>query len=362
MDIRTKLALALVSVALASMALLGLFAYRTAAEMMRSVSARQLDALAESKSRDLANVIEGWQDRVRLIASRTQLRLSLVAHGEGDAAAGGQIARILTDAEQASPDVDRIALFDAEGRLVASAGSAEPEPRVPPLHAEPDVDFSHVYYGTDGAAKVVISTELALEGRIIGGIEVVLDAADVAAVASDLTGLGANGEVLVLARDAAGTPMLLHPRRHGQRPSDESLAAPYVEAALAGREQVFAEGVTDIRGEAVWAATRFVPHLGWGVVVKVDAEEELQPVADLRSDMVDLGLALGAFAIAGGTLLGFALGRPIRHLADIVVRLRHGESGLRAEVRGHDEVAVLSDALNEWMDDLDERHHRGGPA
>ena len=67
MDIRTKLALALVSVSLLSMLFVGSFAYQTAAERLRQVSERQLDALAESKRSDLNKVLEGWRDRVELV-------------------------------------------------------------------------------------------------------------------------------------------------------------------------------------------------------------------------------------------------------------------------------------------------------
>ena len=49
MDIRTKLVLALVLVALSSMALLGAFAYQTTAQMLQQISVRQLNALAESR-------------------------------------------------------------------------------------------------------------------------------------------------------------------------------------------------------------------------------------------------------------------------------------------------------------------------
>lgn len=359
MDIRTKLALALVFVALASMVVLGVFAYRTAAVMLRHVSARQLDALAESKSRDLANVIEGWQDRVRLIGSRTQLRLSLAEFAEGDQEALQTIQRILEDAERASPEVDRIEIFDLQGRLIGSAGSAEQAAEAAVLDADPDADVPRIYYQSDGAPKVVIGSELMLDGSFVGRMEVVLDAADIASVASNFTGLGRTGEVLVLARSGSGSPRLLHARRHADQSADSALTEPYVASALEGRQAVFTDGVIDDRGEEVWAATRRVPQVGWGLVVKVDADEELGPVASLRSDLIDLGLALGAFAIAGGTLLGFALGRPIRDLANLVVRLRDGETGLRAKVQGDDEVALLSEALNEWMDDLDARPRRG---
>jgi len=359
MDIRTKLALVLVCVALASMVVPGLFAYRTAATMLRDASVRQLDAVAESKSRDLNRVIAGWRDRVRLISSRTQLRLSLAAYGEGDHSGLGQMQRTIADAERGSPEVRRIALFDAQSRLIATAGSAEHAPDASALDTAFGVDFSRVYQGSDGVPKVVLASELVLDDSFIGGVEVVLDAGDIESVASDITGLGRTGEVLVLTRDSDGAPQLLHARRHGEGSPGEALTAAYVQAALEGRREIFTDGMLDDRGQEVWAATRFVPQLAWGVVVKIDKEEELEPIADLRSGMIDLGLALGAFAIASGTLLGFYLGRPIRDLAGLVVRLRHGETELRAEVRGDDEVAVLSEALNEWMDELDHRQSPG---
>ncbi len=58
MDIRTRLSLVLVAVSLISMMLLGTFAYITSAGMLQEISLRQLDALAESKKRDLTKVYE----------------------------------------------------------------------------------------------------------------------------------------------------------------------------------------------------------------------------------------------------------------------------------------------------------------
>lgn len=353
MDIRTKLALALVFFALFGMTVLGLFAYSTAAALLEDASKRQIDALADSKARDLTHVVEGWQEGVRLIGSRTQLRLSLAAHQAGQLTDLSGVQRILDDVVRASRQVEHISVYDASGRRVASAGAAY-DPPARWLEGSGGLSFSPVVADGD-APKVALGGPLELDGKRIGRIEVLIDASDVATVAGDVTGLGRTGEVLVVARTASGDPRLLHERRHAVDGKGTALGASYIAAALDGQHAVFAEGVVDERGEEVWAATRFIAQLGWGLIVKVDADEELEPVSQLRRDMIDLGLALGAFAIGAGTLLGFQLGRPIRDLADLVVRLRHGESHLRAEVRGDDEVAVLADALNEWMDEMDER-------
>ena len=90
MDIRTKLVFALVAVALASMLALGAIMSVEADEALRESKLEQLDALAEAKKEGLEQIVSGWRDRVSLIASRTQLRESLVEYGqtgsEGDSA------------------------------------------------------------------------------------------------------------------------------------------------------------------------------------------------------------------------------------------------------------------------------------
>jgi methyl-accepting chemotaxis protein len=102
----------------------------------------------------------------------------------------------------------------------------------------------------------------------------------------------------------------------------------------------------DHRGRDVWAATRHLPDPGWGLVVKIDAEEQEQPVLDLRRYMVRLALALSAFAILTGTVLGLSLARPIRQLADVANRIRAGDLDARAESRGDDEIGDLARTFN----------------
>ncbi|MEX0942713.1 MAG: hypothetical protein WD002_09225, partial [Pseudomonadales bacterium] len=123
MDIRTKLALALVFVSLLSMAILGAFAYQTSSSLLQEISIRQLDALAESKRRDLEKVHEGWRDQLRLIKSRTQLRSNLREFTEtGSEQAISSVVRIIEDAATAVDDVEQIRILDVNGNEVASYG------------------------------------------------------------------------------------------------------------------------------------------------------------------------------------------------------------------------------------------------
>lgn len=355
MDIRTKLALALVSIALLSMLVIGTFAYQTASELLRQVSERQLDALAESKQRDLEKVIQGWHDRVELIRSRTRLRTLLTRSAQdADESILIEIRRILSDAVDSVKSVDRITLFDAAGNLITSVGSSEVGSELDrSVFEKPD---SVLYGGTVvlDSDRVVVRFQAALRlaDATIGAVETIFDAEDLLTVTHNYTGLGESGESMVVMSDDEGRALVLAPLRHDRRLRHLPLeSSPYLAAALGGEERVFDSGVQDYRGADVWCATRTLPNVGWGLVVKMDSAEETARADWLRDQMVDLGLAFGAVAILGGTLLGFRLGRPLRDLKEVVERIRGGERALRADTTGQDEVGFLAEALNDLLDE-----------
>ena len=354
MDIRTRLTLALVSVALVSMFLLGTFTYYVASNMVQDITERQLDALAESKKQDLEQVIAGWRNHVRLIRSRTQLRIQLNEWQNTDRPEIlDQIRRILADAQESTEYVQRIALFDRNGIEIAAAGNAT-RGAVALVNPDPSiVDYAGFYIGIDRRPKVVFNSGLELNDESIGSIEVIIDVTNVEAIASNYRGLGDSGETMIIGRDHLGTLVLLHALRHLDLQPDWQPPPEYIQAAVTGIARTFTENVTDYRAQEVWAATRYLPDVNWGLVVKVDADEETERARELREDMIDLGLALGAFAVVGGTMLGFYLARPIRNLAQAVERIKLGEHSLRLDDSADDEVGLLAEALNEFLDQLE---------
>ena len=366
MDIRTKLVLALVLVALSSMALLGAFAYQTTAQMLQQISVRQLNALAESRKDDIQNVYESWQDKVSLVRSRTQLRLNLVRYNErGDVEAVAGIRRILDDALTSVDVFERIALFDRRAEEVVRVGesSVEQSFRIPDGDA---VEFVGSFPMADGAVHIVLRSALTLDDTIIGGVEVVLSTADLRSVVSDYTGLGETGEVLIVMQEDSEWVRVLHPLRH-QKVDHKRIPANEVSAGVRAALTAAGPGALsdgnfrfdDYRGEVVWGASRFLDGLEWGLVVKMDEAEEEQLAHELRGSMIDLSLALSAFAVVGGTILGFWLARPVLRLREIVEQVREGDVEVRADATGDDEIAYLAGALNDF---LDEYRGTGGDA
>lgn len=367
MDLRTKLVFALVGVTLGSMLALGAAAYSQAGTLLREAALGQLDALAESRQDDLESATRGWSERTQLIGSRTQLRLSLEAYGaSGDPAERERMARILADARQSVGSVRFLAVLDTLGRTVASTGHPAGGDLPPPGEAERTAGSGDtgptrlVGLTVDPGAgpELIYRLELRSEGARIGWLVARFHGEDLLAIARDYTGLGNTGETLIV--EASGdSARVLHPTRHaGLRTGAFLPTTPGNPARLAvsERDTILWRDATDYRGEPVWAATRFLPEPGWGIVVKVDASEERSPILDLRGRMIRLALSLAAFAILAGILLGLHLSRPLHELADVANRIRQGEMNARAPVRGEDEVGVLARTFNRMADVLTARH------
>lgn len=367
MDIRTKLVFALVAVALGSMLALGVVMILGAGDALRDSRLQQLDGLAESKREALELVMAGWDDRVRLIASRTQLRLSLREHVRtGNAEAPVRIRRILADALGAVAGVESLAVDDLEGRRIAAVSRerAPPPPRAdapegPAVGEHPeDISYEGVYFAGDGVS-VAFRTDLVLDGQRLGILHLRLEPRELFEVVGVRTGLGDTGEAMIVLSGSDGTVRIIRPLPDGgarlSGPVDASAASDPVRLALAGTEGVFHDGMTDASGETVWTAIRSLPRTGWGLVVKLDAQEGGTPVVALRTRLTRVGLSLAAFAILAGIVLGFRFTRPILDLAGVADRIREGDLTARADVASQDEVGVLARTFNQMAEELEAR-------
>ena len=365
MDIRTKLVFALVAVALGSMLALGAFTYRSARTLLRDSALEQLEGLAETKKEGLEHILLGWRDRTHLIASRTQLRLSLREHERTESPsirdeAAATIERILTDALRSVETVELLAVFDRQDRRVASAMrypeaeavAARFREKAGPAGADPDARTRYQGVAVLGEGRLLagFSADLALEGESLGTLQIVFDGREVVELAGNLEGLGETGEMMILMPELDGEPYLLHMRyprsEPGQTPLLDDPGNPLTRV-WAGEEGRYWEDVVDYRGEPVWMATRFFPEVRWGVAVKFDEAEENASVNAFRRDLINLGLSLAALAVVLGTVLGFRFSRPILALAGVATRIREGEMHARAEVVSQDEIGLLDRTFNQ---------------
>lgn len=363
MDIQTKIIFTLVGVALASMFVFGAVMTNDVEGRLRTETLEQLADLAESKREALSWIVSGWQDRTALLASRTQLRASLAEYNRtGSQASLARMRRIVEDAVEGSQTLSLVRIHDVEGRPVLSTtGVALPLPSDAP-GVSPVAGQRPAYLGVEftgaGEPQVSFVATLMLEEERIGTLLAVFVAEELIELTGHFHGLGETGEVILVAEDESGAYRTLHPTRHDRggvgtpMPSGPgSLSA----LALGAVEGVFFERTVDYRGEDVWAATQPVPETGWGLIVKVDAEEQARPIMEFRSTMRRNAVILSAFAILAGFVFGLRFAQPIVGLAEVANQVRQGDMTARATVAREDEVGLLARTFNEMASELEDQ-------
>jgi PAS domain S-box-containing protein len=368
MDIRTKLVFAFVGVALVSMIALGGFMYWFTNGQLKDSRLDQLNGLAASLKESMEQISAGWEDRVRLIASRTRLRdLLQVEDLQTRPEIKAQIGRILADAQRSVTTVAAIAVYDARGDFVASAGwgtetdiplrlDSLPPPDagvmyqrvLTPEHEDLRVAYAAALTGDDESA-----------GDLVGVLEVRLDAQPLVDLTRNREGLGATGETLIAIRDIDGAVRVLRPYQPGRSPEwfEAGLRGPEDPVALAmrGEEIASSEGLVDSQGRAVWAAVRYLPETDWGLVVKIDAEAGRAPAEAYGQYLTDVVISLAALAILLGTIMGIRFANPIQDLAATADRIRAGDLSVRAPVGSQDEVGHLARSFNQMAEELEQQ-------
>lgn len=380
MDIRTRFVFTLVAVSLGSMLLFGVVTYRSVQGELFDQTISRLDGLAEFKDSAVRGLVAGWHDRVSLVASRTQLRASLAEYGRSpNVSSAATMQRILTDAVSASPLFRRLEVTTADGRLVAAAGDgADPFPsgidpdasvETPPdstsRAGDPDAGlpatgritrYEGVTFVPDSLPVVRFSAPLIVGAETVGTLHATLSTQEITDLSANHVGMGETGETIIAVLDE-GIPRALHAVRF---PEDDAVGLVVandstVLRALESDESRLSEGVRDYRGELVWASTRRVDETGWALVVKVDADEQRQPIDEFRGRMIRLAGSLAAIAILFGTVLGLRFAQPLLRLSEMASEIGAGNLSARSGVKREDEVGLLARTFDGMAAELEEQ-------
>jgi len=336
--------------------------YMAAASMLEDRALSQLESVASMQKKRVAAIIAQNGERLRLVSSRTQLRLNLAAFLAGhDGEQQAKMNKILQDARDSIPCFQDISVLDLEGTVVAST---DPEQVGRTLKGEEaftkggrGVCDDLLSLDDTGRLMFLLAGPLMLEGRPLGVVVIRADADTLVSLARDYSGLGETGETILVARTEAGAVLCLTPLRFDETaaltksvPGDRD-TSPLVQAIL-GNARLHADGI-DYRGERVIAASESIERPGWGLVVKVDRSEALAPVAKLRT----ISLVVAACSAAAVVLIALWFSRtitgPISNLTHVARRMRDGD--LSAEIR-----ATSSDEIGELGRSIDEMRRKLG--
>lgn len=157
--------------------------------------------------------------------------------------------------------------------------------------------------------------------------------------------LGDTGEVLI-GKKSGNEIIFLNPLKYDAKAAfnrkvtiGSNTSRPIQEAAQ-GREGA---GLSiDYRGEPVIAAWRYLPSLGWGIVVKIDRKEAFSDVEKLRRFIITVLAAILCLAILVALLVARSIASPLQKLAKGAEIIGSGNLDYRVGTNLRGEIGQLS--------------------
>ncbi len=200
------------------------------------------------------------------------------------------------------------------------------------------------------------------EKSVIGVLVYEINIAKIDRLASDKTGLGATGEVILAQIQDENKIKYLNTGRNKRK--DGSKILPLQEAGLVTDKKVMyplaqaikkTQGTSeneDYRGENTLAAYRFISGVDWAIVVKIDTEEIYQPTAILLRQFTITGIITIIATFIIGLIFSQFLIRPLGVLRKTVSSLGRGELPSRIESASGDEIGEMTEQINGLVENL----------
>lgn len=358
MQIRTKMLLAFVSLALLPLATTSLVAYTQARHTLIEHAWQHLYSVATIQKHRIDSVLQSQQQRLDLVVHRLALR-RLLAQFLHDPRPDyqEQMRQILQDAQASNADFRTMALYTPEARLVtATAPVRLAASDLAALWGPEQASAPRVFLDADAQVSMVLAAPMYLDNILLGQLLIEVDTASLVEIVGDYAGLGASGETILAQRDAEGHARFLTPTRFDAHAAlRRTIAKQHRQYAMIQALQHPEQrpvAAVDYRGVPILAATAHLPAPDWGLVVKIDSAEVFAPVVRL-GHLVCLIFGLTCLGVmTSAYLLTRHITRPILRLTRMAEGIEHGDLTQRLDATSGDEIGVLACTLQRMTDDL----------
>ncbi|KUI97830.1 sensor histidine kinase [Vibrio sp. MEBiC08052] len=325
---------------------MGAFGYisnQAGANLLNQSVDKLLNTVATNQQDRLYSLLHAWKDRVALIASRTQLRLSFNDYLRNpNQQSLKKMDSIIQDAINSVSKVKSIQLKKVSGEIVTQTAPNQANKVAATLeltdNSQNDIVLKTMTRDLNGGLYIHIESPMILQGEQIGVMVVTLAADELLSSTQNDTGMGISGETILFTENRAGKLVYITPLRYPQhltKPADKASFALADDGSLIQAIEYHTQDIirsNDYRNTDVIAVARYLRELNWIIIVKVDQHEIMQPMKHYQYLLVLAACVLGIIAIIIGQALGQAISAPIVKLAADSRRIRLGEHQLRAKV------------------------------
>ncbi|MFV1983684.1 MAG: PAS domain S-box protein [Thiohalomonadales bacterium] len=355
MNIKAKLILTFLSISLISIVISNSILYFHEKENATREILNHLESVASIQRTRIQGLYQQNMERLRLVASRTQLRISLDKYNQtGEILHQNKMNRIIADAKKSIDDFKVILIVALDGKVVAATNKSRIDQNITNTEIfysgkkENRVNFFELDENQN--LMVMFSGPLYLKEKLLGVLVIESSINTMMSSIKDYTGLGETGETVLATRTSQGDAVFIMPTRFNKdaalnlRINSNQTNIPMI-YAVNGDEKLF-ENYIDYRDKAVLAVTRYIKGPEWGLVVKIDKSEAFSYLIQMRNTVIAILIIFSIIIIIISIYISRQITQPIIKLTNTAKKIIEGDLFVRADETSNDETGLLGRTFN----------------
>lgn len=362
--LRARLALALTLVALLPMLTLYWTMHERIASNATTAVRETLELIANAQQRRINTELRRLQDLTKLVASRTQLRLSLRAYGQdGDPRHLALMRRILEDVVDSMQQVRGVWVRDRNGRTLVGITRGRAEADAFAAAAIPvDEPAAILFRQLDTPhPQLWLNDALRLDETPIGSVHLLVRLDGIDAVLQDFSNQKHGGQTLLLIADTHTDALFALSARaggwqpHHDRPTALNSLLQHL-YPLPGHCTTSASLQTQDWAQTLLYTQRAVRLDCSSLLVSMSLDKVTQRIQAGVDLLLLTTVNLFLLALLTAIALSSAIAKPIKTLAAAMERLANGNYQTRIKEHSWGELALLSHAFNSTASALQREH------
>jgi PAS domain S-box-containing protein len=348
-SIRIKLTIIMLAIGLVPTMVVSMLAYVTTGDELTRKTEEQLTSVATNQQQKITSLLQKRQEEATKLANQFDLQSALNTFiSDGKKNGRSDIFNIISAKKIATPEIQAISVVGLDGTVITSTVSgSEGKVLAPDDYAVPAGQESSISVkedARDGIDKLYITIKINVNKKESGYVNLIFRIDDIVAAIQDYTGLGSTGETVIAEKAADGGAISLFPLRFD---TDAALKTRLNTLQVFTPSEATYRQASDYRGHAVLVTSRSIGFADWVLATKIDLEEALAPITQLRTSLIIIVISSSVAIAAISLYFTRFFTRPIVRVSRLAESFGRGDFSPRADFKNRsDEIGALGNSIN----------------
>ncbi len=326
----------------------------------------ELISIAKSRASHVDTLINRDIERLKLVSSRTKLRMSLESYNNHSNQNDLDIMfKILIDANESITDFEDIFIVNNSGNCIVSTDSIYKNKSysTKKYFLKGKTNNSLYFLLDQNKPKIFLSGPLIYNEKLLGVIVVISKPDAFFDVMSDTTGLGDTGESYIL--DHSGyvlTPLRKYNHSYNVNNvilKEKVITKNYESCKLYNKSKNLSDEVYDevkifenYDGKKVLGTHLYNPRMKWCLLVEIEEQEAFASVNQMQNILTVVLSILAVVFLIIAFFYSKTLSKPLKKLNKYAREISEGNLNIKADINTADEIGSLADSFNKMATSL----------